>query len=136
MFATHYHELTELSRRLPGVANLSVAVKEEGENIVFLRSLVKGGADRSYGVEVARLAGLPTEVTARARELLLELEAGARTPGARLPAPRSAPDADQLGLFPAGPHPVVQRLRSLDPDHLTPIQALGILAELRAEAVK
>jgi len=136
MFATHYHELTELSLRLTGVANLSVAVKEEGENIVFLRSLVKGGADRSYGVEVARLAGLPAEVTARARELLRDLEAGARTPGARLSVSRSASDADQLGLFPAGPHPVVQRLRSLDPDHLTPIQALGILAELRAEAVK
>jgi DNA mismatch repair protein MutS len=133
IFATHYHELTRLEERLPGVVNFSVAVKEEGEHIVFLRSLVAGGADRSYGVEVARLAGLPAEVIGRARILLRELEGG--TNGAGGASRRSARGTDsQLTLFPAAAHPVLERLRSVDPDHLTPVQALMLLAELAAEA--
>src|SRR5690606_4655854 len=134
IFATHYHELTELSNRLEGVSNYSVAVKEEGESIVFLRSLVRGGADRSYGVEVARLAGLPLEVTRRARELLAELERDGTMrahPGAARPPDR---DPDQLGLFPAGPHPLVERIAALDVDRLTPIEALNLLAELVQQA--
>ncbi|MQA89118.1 MAG: DNA mismatch repair protein MutS [Gemmatimonas sp.] len=134
IFATHYHELTELSERLDALANFSVAVKEEGESIVFVRSLVKGGADRSYGVEVARLAGLPTEVTNRARELLLELERdGSRRSGKgarREPAP---PDPNQLGLFPAT-HPVLARISKIDVEQMTPIEALNLLAELVAQA--
>src|SRR5690606_11574107 len=114
VFATHYHELTELARRLNGVANYSVAVKEEGESIVFLRSLVRGGADRSYGVEVARLAGLPPEVIARARAILRDLEESGGS--GRAAAQRTVAQADpaQLGLFAvAVPHPVVERLREI-----------------------
>ncbi len=131
IFATHYHELTQLATRLEGIANYSVAVKEDGDSIVFLRSLVQGGADRSYGVEVARLAGLPSEVIARARALLAELErTGDR---ARIALPPMA-DPTQLGLFAPDTPLVVERLRALDPDRLTPIQALSLLAELVEEA--
>jgi DNA mismatch repair protein MutS len=129
VFATHYHELTELADTLEAVMNLSVAVKEEGDRIVFLRSLVAGGADRSYGVEVARLAGLPPEVTARARELLAGLESadGNRRVGKRAPAARAP---DQLALFAPATHPVLERLKGVDPMKMTPLEALIILAEL------
>ncbi|HEU4455057.1 MAG TPA: DNA mismatch repair protein MutS, partial [Longimicrobium sp.] len=131
IFATHYHELTRLSERLMGVVNFSVAVREVGDDIVFLRRLIPGGADRSYGVEVARLAGLPTTVVERAREILRELESG--TPPA-LPSKPAPPDP-QLGLFGPEPHPVVDRLRTIDANHVTPMQALALLAEL-ADAAK
>ena len=135
IFATHYHELTRLSERLPGVVNFSVAVREAGEEIVFLRRLVPGGADRSYGVEVARLAGLPRSVVERARELLRELEeAGHGVRNGNGAAPPRGPTA-QLALFEPPLHPVVERLRALDPNHLTPMQALALLAEL-AEAAR
>jgi len=129
IFATHYHELTRLSNRLPGVVNFSVAVREVDDGIVFLRRLVPGGADRSYGVEVARLAGLPETVVARAREILRELETAAA------PAPAPAPEpAVQLGLFGPPVHPAVERLRALDVDRTTPLQALNLLAELAQSA--
>jgi DNA mismatch repair protein MutS len=130
IFATHYHELTRLSERLPRVVNFSVAVREVGEDIVFLRRLVEGGADRSYGVEVARLAGLPETVVDRARQILRELEEQSAAQG------RAAPPPDvQLGLFEVGlPHPVVERLRAMDVDGLTPLQALNLLAELKKQA--
>jgi DNA mismatch repair protein MutS len=106
------------------VVNFSVAVREVGDDIVFLRRLVAGGADRSYGVEVARLAGLPESVVERARAILRELE----EQSAAAPAP---PSAEQLVLFEGGlPHPAVERLRKLDVDALTPLQALNLLAEL------
>ncbi len=129
MFATHYHELTRLADRLTGVVNFSVAVKEEGDSIVFLSSLVPGGADRSYGVEVARLAGLPYEVIERARRILEELEAVQPVDPGR-PARRTAPGDSQLALFAPPPHPVVERLRRVETDQLTPLQALTLLAEL------
>ncbi|HEX6369755.1 MAG TPA: hypothetical protein VF006_12620, partial [Longimicrobium sp.] len=130
IFATHYHELTRLDERLDGVVNFSVAVREVGEDIVFLRRLVEGGADRSYGVEVARLAGLPETVVDRARQILRELEEQSAAQG------RAAPPPDvQLGLFEIGlPHPVVERLRVMDVDGLTPLQALNLLAELKKAA--
>lgn len=129
IFATHYHELTRLDERLDGVVNFSVAVREVGEDIVFLRRLVEGGADRSYGVEVARLAGLPEAVVDRARHILQELETAAAANGAAPPA------AVQLGLFgEALPHPAVERLRVLKVDELTPLQALNLLAELAKSA--
>lgn len=130
IFATHYHELTRLSERLPRVVNFSVAVREVGEDIVFLRRLVEGGADRSYGVEVARLAGLPETVVDRARQILRELEEQSAAQG----RPGPPPDV-QLGLFEVGlPHPVVERLRAMDVDGLTPLQALNVLAELKKAA--
>ncbi|HEX2092228.1 MAG TPA: DNA mismatch repair protein MutS [Longimicrobiaceae bacterium] len=131
IFATHYHELTRLSERLPGVVNFSVAVRESGDEILFLRRLVPGGADRSYGVEVARLAGIPHAVVERAREILSGLEAEGRVSGngrsLQLPGPASEL---QISLFEAAPHPAVQRLRSIDVNNLTPLRALTLLAEL------
>ncbi len=130
IFATHYHELTRLDERLDGVVNFSVAVREVGEDIVFLRRLVVGGADRSYGVEVARLAGLPETVVERARHILQELEAAAAANGRQGPPPDV-----QLGLFgEALPHPAVERLRVLKVDELTPLQALNLLADLAKSA--
>ena len=129
IFATHYHELTRLAERMTGIVNFSVAVKEDGDNIVFLRSLVAGGADRSYGVEVARLAGLPREVIVRARTLLRELERN----GAGAPAAPPGPQ-EQLPLFDSPEHPVMESLRSVDVHRLTPIQALLLLDELCEQA--
>jgi DNA mismatch repair protein MutS len=138
MFATHYHELTQLGDLLPSVRNLNVAVREVGEDVVFLRRLEEGGADRSYGIQVARLAGVPEGVIARARELLHELEGTHSGGGEGLGRhgelrPASEPPPDQLSLF-APPHPVVERLRATDPNRLTPIEALTLLAELIARA--
>jgi DNA mismatch repair protein MutS len=131
IFATHYHELTRLSGRLPGVVNFSVAVREVGDDIVFLRRLVPGGADRSYGVEVARLAGLPESVVERAREILRELETAAAPASSQ---PRAEPVV-QLGLFGPPVHPAVEKLRGIDANRITPLQALALLAEL-AEAAR
>jgi len=134
IFATHYHELTQLGDLLPGVKNMNVSVREVGEEVVFLRRLVDGGADRSYGIQVARLAGLPDGVIERARELLAELE-GTHTHGGEglgrhgAHRPRSEPPPDQLSMF-QQEHPVVDRLRALDPDGLTPREALDLLYEL------
>jgi DNA mismatch repair protein MutS len=128
IFATHYHELTRLADRLPGITNFSVAVKEDGDSIVFLRSLVAGGADRSYGVEVARLAGLPAEVIIRARTLLRDLERGAGS-GVVLPGRE-----EQLPLFEPPEHPVLEALRSVDVNRLTPLQAIALLADLSERA--
>ena len=130
IFATHYHEMTRLAQRFAGVVNFSVAVREVGDDIVFLRRLVSGGADRSYGVEVARLAGLPPAVVERAREILRELETAA-APAA--PSPRQEADL-QLGLFGPPLHPAVERLRAIDANHVTPMQALALLAELSEAA--
>jgi len=129
IFATHYQELTRLADRLPGVVNFSVAVREEHDAITFLRRLVPGGADSSYGVDVARLAGLPPAVVERAREILRELEAGGGTSSP--PPPRRQA---QLALFAAPPHPVVERLRATDVNQLTPVQALVLLAEFASGA--
>ncbi len=138
IFATHYHELTQLGDLLPSVKNLNVAVREVGEDVVFLRRLEEGGADRSYGIQVARLAGIPRGVIDRACELLAELEGthsgggeGLGRHGAHRPA--SEPPPDQLSLF-YGSHPVVDRLRGAEVDRLTPLEALNLLAELRREA--
>ncbi|MHB1192646.1 MAG: DNA mismatch repair protein MutS [Longimicrobiales bacterium] len=138
IFATHYHELTQLGDLLPGVKNMNVSVREVGEEVVFLRRLVDGGADRSYGIQVARLAGLPAGILARARELLAELEGthshggeGLGRRGAHRPA--SEPPPDQLSIFQME-HPVVERLRALDPDRLTPREALDLLYQLGREA--
>jgi len=140
IFATHYHELTQLGDLLPGVKNMNVSVREVGDDVVFLRRLVDGGADRSYGIQVARLAGLPPGVLARARELLAELEGthshggeGLGRRGAHRPA--SEPPPDQLSIFQVE-HPVVDRLRALDPDRLSPREALDLLYQLRREADK
>jgi DNA mismatch repair protein MutS len=137
IFATHYHELTQLGDLLPRVRNLNVAVREVGEDIVFLRRLEPGGADRSYGIQVARLAGLPQEVIHRAQEILAELEGthsgGGEGLGRRgLFRPASEPPPDQLSLF-AGEHPLVTRLKGLELEKMTPLEAMNALASIRKE---
>jgi DNA mismatch repair protein MutS len=133
MFATHYHELMQLPEKLAHARNFNVAVRETGETVVFLHRLEPGGTDRSYGVHVAQLAGLPGQVVDRAREVLATLEGEHRVlPG----APPAAPDPGQLVLFaPAQPpHQVLTDLRALDLDALTPLEALNRLAELQRRA--
>jgi DNA mismatch repair protein MutS len=137
IFATHYHELTDLADALPNVANFHVVVREWQDDIVFLRKVVPGRSDRSYGIQVARLAGLPATVVARAREILNGLERDELSRGGRPSLNASAADGTrQLGLFqaPIADDPVVTRLKALDVDNLTPLQALSLIAELKREA--
>lgn len=126
IFATHYHELTQLTERLHHARNFNVAVREVGDQVVFLHQLRPGGTDRSYGIHVARLAGLPPGVIARAEEILALLESGHHVAGL---TPPPAPDAGQLALF--DEHPVLADLRTLDPNTMTPLEALTRLAELK-----
>lgn len=132
LFATHYHELVALAESRPRVRNFSVAVREHRGEVVFLRRLVPGGASRSYGIEVARLAGLPRSVVARARQLLGKLEGGAGLgSSAQLSLTQLLPAPVPAEAAPAGPTPVELRLRELDLDRTTPLEALALLAELR-----
>ena len=124
LFATHYHELTELADRLPGVRNVNLAVREEEGQVIFLHKVVPGGADRSYGIHVAQLAGVPRPVINRAQELLEGLESGAFRPGT------PAPEPYQPVLF-ADEHPVVEELRRLDISQMTPLEAINRLYELQ-----
>jgi len=127
IFATHYHELTQLDEQMPAVRNYNVAVRETADRVLFLHRLEPGGADRSYGIEVGRLAGLPEVVLARARAVLKSLESGHIVNAGRQKTPVAAP---QLPLFAEESHPVVDELRSTDPDNLTPLQALDLVARL------
>src|SRR5919201_1786706 len=126
LFATHYHELTELARTLPRVRNARVDVLEEGDRVVFLHRVVPGGADRSYGVHVASLAGIPSSVVQRARELLRDLE--------RRPRRSARAEPSARGLFDPPRDPLLDELAALDPDALTPLQALNRLYDLRDRA--
>ena len=135
IFATHYHELTQLADELEAVCNYNVGVREVGDQILFLHRLQPGGADRSYGIEVGRLAGLPSAVLARARAVLALLEGDLLVPRLRgEPAQVSRPAAEQLGLFAAAAHPVVEALRAVDTNTLTPLEALTLLATLAESA--
>nr|WP_325181701.1 DNA mismatch repair protein MutS [uncultured Oscillibacter sp.] len=126
LFATHYHELTELENTLPGTVNYNIAVKARGEDIVFLRKIIPGGADRSYGIEVAKLAGLPDKVLQRARQVLEELETANNVQYA---APRR--EAEQVSLGSMREGEVLDALRRCQPDTLTPIEAMSLLYELK-----
>ena len=126
LFATHYHELTDMEHSLPGVQNYNIAVRARGEEIIFLRKIVPGGADRSYGIEVARLAGLPEGVIARAKTILRELESEAGKP----PAPMQE-EADQVSLSSLAESEVLSRLRREQVDTLSPLEALNLLYELK-----
>jgi DNA mismatch repair protein MutS len=138
VFATHYHELTDLADALPGVVNHHVDAREWHDEIVFLRKVVPGRSDRSYGIQVARLAGLPWSVVARAREILYALEQDALVRGGR-PSLAHTPTEPQrqLGLFqaPSNADQLVQRLQALEIDRLTPLEALSLLAELKKDAL-
>ena len=137
LFATHYHELTDLANTLPGVANYHVAAREWRDGIVFLHKVEPGRSDRSYGVQVARLAGLPPATVARAKTILAGLERDELSRGGRPAFNAPANEAGgQLGLFQAAPANhgrILRRVREVDVDRLTPIDALGLLAELKQD---
>jgi DNA mismatch repair protein MutS len=130
LFATHYHELTELAAQLEGVRNLHVSVKESGDQILFLRRVEPGAADRSYGIEVARLAALPMSVIERARQILALHESAEHTVTEEL-SPKPAPM--QIQLFEPVNYQIAERIRKLNLDQLRPIEALQLLAELQRE---
>jgi DNA mismatch repair protein MutS len=150
LFATHYHELTELSRSKPRVKNYNIAVKEWNETIIFLRKLVEGATNRSYGIQVARLAGVPSSIIARAKKVLTTIEDDSeglnRNLGQNLDnlvkgkSGASAKNQEkpkkpvQLGLFKKPQHPVIQRLQNLDISVMTPLEALNLLHELTEQA--
>jgi DNA mismatch repair protein MutS len=131
LFATHYHELTRLAEKRPRVHNLNVAAREVGGALHFIYKLVPGAASRSYGVQVARLAGLPREVTGRAAELLAAIEAGELEQAADSAA--AATGERQMGLFDRRGTSVLERLRAADLDRLAPLDALKLLDDLKRE---
>jgi len=138
LFATHYHELTDLADALPGIVNYHVTAREWQDEIIFLHKIEPGRSDRSYGIQVARLAGLPPGVITRAQEILAALERDELTRSGR-PSLSDTPDEpqQQLGLFQAASSrdtAIARRLRELDPDRLTPLDALRLLSELKQEA--
>ena len=138
LFATHYHELTELSLIIDGIKNLNVAVKEWGDEIIFLRRIEEGTADKSYGIQVARLAGLPSSTIERAKEILSNLEKSELN---ELGAPKLAytsttpgPDSQrtgQLDLFTTQADPIIKELLGLDILSMTPLEALNKLFEMK-----
>jgi DNA mismatch repair protein MutS len=134
LFATHYHELTALAGDLPLVKNYRVSIKETAGGIVFLRKVEAGAADKSYGIEVAKLAGLPLEVIRRAREVLIEHEGEQRTcrRGDGVPA-RLEPSSVQLAIFTPLSQQIVDRLKQIDVNRLTPLEALNLLSELKRQ---
>ncbi|MBA3948944.1 MAG: DNA mismatch repair protein MutS [Acidobacteria bacterium] len=141
IFATHYHELTDLADAIPGVVNYHVVVREYKDDIVFLRKVVPGRSDRSYGIQVARLAGLPAAVVDRAREILQNLEQDELSRGGRPSLSEAGKSQRQLGLFqqsidqaPAEVHRVVKALRETNLDQLTPLDALNLLARFKKDA--
>ena len=141
LFATHYHELTRLQESLAGVANYNVAVKEWEDKIVFLHKIVPGGADRSYGIHVSRLAGVPNWVNQRAEQILEKLESDsdvqrnqdaiASTDSAI--APPQANGQIQMTMFGIEPHPLLDKIRSLEPTEMTPMNALEMLHQWQQE---
>ena len=134
LFATHYHELTELGDRLSGVKNFHVSVKESGGGIVFLRKVAAGAADKSYGIEVGKLAGLPAEVVRRAREVLAEHESAERGAVKHLAREDAAEPAPmQLTIFTPLSQKIVDRLKDTDLDRLSPLEALNLLHELKKQ---
>jgi DNA mismatch repair protein MutS len=139
LFATHYHELTELEKDFKGVANFNVAVREWDEKIVFLHKIVRGGADKSYGIHVARLAGVPSWVNRRAEQILEKLESSGDVE-ANKEAIKSSSESNrrpggeiQMTLFGAATHPLVDKIKALDANQMTPIKALQVLHEWQSE---
>ncbi|MFP4446197.1 MAG: DNA mismatch repair protein MutS, partial [Desulfosudaceae bacterium] len=138
LFATHYHELTELAGIKPRVQNFNIAVKEWNDEIIFLRKLVAGSTARSYGIQVARLAGIPAAVIARAKEILYDIEQGSYTfehqaAGASIPA---AEGPVQMSFFDSGSNVLIDHLLNLDINRLTPLEALNYLSDLKKKAAK
>lgn len=131
MFATHYHELTALEQTLPGVRNYNITAKKQGGTLLFLRKIVAGAADDSYGIEVAKLAGVPDAIITKAKTYLRELESGAAEPAA--PA-HTAQDAAQMTLGDAAGDEIAGQLRGIDLNTITPLEAMRLLFELQQKA--
>ncbi len=129
LFSTHYHELTALEKLLPGVRNYSVAVKKHGDELTFLRRIVRGGADESYGIEVAKLAGIPEKVVTRAREILKELQDGQPVSSASV-VPKQESVPEQVSMIDPRAKKVMDKLKTVDANALTPIEALNLIYEL------
>ncbi|MEK6857874.1 MAG: DNA mismatch repair protein MutS, partial [Nanoarchaeota archaeon] len=137
LFATHYHELIAVTERLKHAENFSVAVKEkEGEGIVFLYKIMKGAVDRSYGIEVARLAGLPPEIIAKAKMILNDLEEGILDPAISAAAKKQQRDENQMDIFVSAvprPHRAIEELKKIDVNEITPLEALKKIDEWQKE---
>jgi DNA mismatch repair protein MutS len=136
LFATHYHELTELARYLPHVRNYNVAVTEEGNKVIFLHKIVPGGADRSYGIHVAQIAGIPKAVISRANEILEELEGNADFQERQAHIRNSFSGGVQLSFLGSETHPLIEEIKALDVDSLSPLEALNKLYELKQKATE
>jgi DNA mismatch repair protein MutS len=140
LFATHYHELTELEKSLPQVKNLNVAVREWEEEVVFLHKIIEGAADKSYGIHVARLAGVPREVIERAKDILVQLEAehldAEGRPNIARRGDEDRPRELQLTLFGPAEHPLLDKIRALDLNQTAPLQALMLLQEWQQNLVE
>jgi DNA mismatch repair protein MutS len=140
LFATHYHELTDLAATLSSVKNLNVAVQEWGDNVVFLHKIVPGAADKSYGIHVARLAGVPREVNERAKQILAQLESEhldeTGRPKIASRGKRRARGDLQLTLFGPVHHPLLDEIKELDPDRLTPLDALMLVKQWQERLAK
>ena len=131
LFATHYHELTELEDLVSGVKNYNIAVKKRGDDITFLRRIVRGGADDSFGIEVAKLAGVPNKIVNRAKHILAELESGQYVTMPKNRGPKQEVQDDiQLSLTPPNETEIMDRLKRLDVNTLTPIECMNTLFEL------
>ena len=129
LFATHYHELTGMESEFEGIVNYNIAAKKKGDDIVFLRKIVRGAADDSYGIEVAKLAGVPKEVTKRAKEILETLEAGGIQKKERTTEP--ADDDFALSFDNISESEVAEKLRAVDINTLTPLEAINLIYELK-----
>ena len=129
MFATHYHELTDLESKIPGVVNYNIAAKKRGESVTFLRKIVKGPTDDSYGIEGARLAGVPAEVTRRAKEVLRELESDApKKKSADISAEADFCDGT-ISMMSGVADDIADKIRQTDINTLTPIEAMNLIFE-------
>jgi DNA mismatch repair protein MutS len=135
LFATHYHELTEVAKYLPHIRNYNVAVAEEGQRVIFLHKIIPGAADRSYGIHVAQIAGIPKAVTDRANEILEELE-GSVELQSRREKTRQAFAGAQLSFLPPENHPLLDEIKALEVDSLSPLEALNKLYELKQRALE
>ena len=134
LFATHYHELTKLEDILDGVKNYSIAVKEKGEDIIFLRKIVKGGTDESYGIHVAKLAGVPKEVLKEAKDILKNLERKSMLGEKKMEKAEKEESAGQLSMYNFKIAEIAHELDKINVNELTPIDAMNILVKLKESA--
>jgi len=134
LFATHYHELTKLEEMLDGVKNYSIAVKEKGEDIIFLRKIIKGGTDESYGIHVAKLAGVPKDVLKDAREILKSLERKSMLGEKKMEKAEKQEGAGQLSMYNYRLAEIAHELDKININELTPIDAMNILVKLKESA--